>query len=101
MASARISSAQYGQRLVPASGMALPAAQAHLVLDEDRDGGVGERQQEGERRSVVEHEVGAERRGEDRAQEREGGPHEVEVEEQDDGQREQRDRERAGEGRPG
>src|SRR5881396_1004781 len=52
--------------------MALLAAQAHLVLDEDRDGGVGEREQEGERRGVVEREVGAERRGEDRGQEREG-----------------------------
>src|SRR5207248_11677378 len=100
-ASARISSAQYGQRLVPASGMALLAAQAHLVLDEDRDGGVGEREQEGERRGVVEREVGAERRGEDRGQEREGGPNQVEVQEEDRRQRQQRGREREGERRPG
>src|SRR2546430_16606210 len=100
-ASARISSAQYGQRLVPASGMALLAAQAHLVLDEDRDGGVGEREQEGERRGVGEREVGAERRAEDRGQEREGGPNQVEVQEEDRGQRQQRGRERAGERRPG
>src|SRR2546427_11780968 len=101
MASARISSAQYGQRLVPASGMALLVAQARLVLDEDRDGGVGEREQEGERRGVVEREVGAERGGQDRGEEAEGRPHQVEVEEQDGGQRQQRGRERAGEGRPG
>src|SRR6184192_359710 len=101
MASARISSAQYGQRLVPASGMALLAAQAHLVLDEDRDGGVGEREQESERRGVVEREVGAERRGEDRGQEREGGPNQVEVQEEDRRQRQQRGREREGERRPG
>src|SRR6266705_5242607 len=100
-ASARISSAQYGQRLVPMSGMALLAAQAHLVLDEDRDGGVGEREQEAERHSIVEREVGAERRGQDRRQERERAAHQVEVEEQDRGQRQERDRERAGEGRPG
>src|SRR3989442_15017695 len=100
-ASARISSAQYGQRLVPTSGMALLAAQAYLVLDEDRDGGVGEREQEGERRGIVEREVGAERGGEDRGEEAEGEPHQVEVEEQDRGQRQQRGRERAGEGRPG
>src|SRR2546428_681395 len=100
-ASARISSAQYGQRLVPTSGMALLAALAYLVLDEDRDGGVGEREQEGERRGIVEREVGAERGGEDRGEEAEGEPHQVEVEEQDRGQRQQRGRERAGEGRPG
>src|SRR5260370_34600952 len=100
-ASARISSAQYGQRLVPTSGMALLAAQAHLVLDEDRDGGVGEREQEGERRGIVEREVGPERGGEDRGEEAEGEPHQVEVEEQDRGQRQQRDREREGERRPG
>src|SRR5919197_3385327 len=95
-ASARISSAQYGQRLVPASGMALPAAEAHLVLDEDRDGGVGEREQQGERHGVVEREVGAERRGEDGAEKLEGAAHLVEVEEQNRGQRQQRDREREG-----
>src|SRR2546422_8507495 len=81
--------------------MALLAAQAHLVLDEDRDGGVGEREQEGERRGVVEREVGAERRGEDRGQEREGGPNQVEVQEEDRRQRQQRGREREGERRPG
>src|SRR2546428_3874408 len=99
-ASARISSAQYGQRLVPTSGMALPAAQAYLLLDEDRDRAVGEREQERERRGVVEYDVGAERGGEDGGQEAEGGPHQVEVEEQDRRQRHQRGRERAGEGRP-
>src|SRR5204862_6568277 len=82
-ASARISSAQYGQRLVPTSGMALLAAQAHLLLDEDRDRAVGEREQEGERRGVVEHDVDAERGGEDCDEEAESGPHQVEVEEQD------------------
>src|SRR5438477_10475111 len=81
--------------------MALLAAQAHLVLDEDRDGGVGEREQEGERRGVVEREVGAERRGEDRGQEREGGPNQVEIQDEDRRQRQQRGREREGEGRPG
>src|SRR5436309_6136461 len=100
-ASARISSAQYGQRLVPTSGMALLAAQAHLLLDEDRDRAVGEREQEGERRGVVEHDVGTERGGEDRDEEAESGPHQVEVEEQDHRQRQQRGRERAGQGRPG
>src|SRR5206468_5051913 len=100
-ASARISSAQYGQRLVPTSGMALLAAQAYLMLDEDRDGGVGEREQEGERRGVVEREVGAERRGQDRSQEREGGANQVEVQEEDRRQRQQRGREREGERRPG
>src|SRR5436190_20444517 len=54
--------------------MALLAAQAHLLLDEDRDRAVGEREQEGERRGVVEHDVGAERGGEDRDEEAEGGP---------------------------
>src|SRR5437870_71639 len=81
--------------------MALLAAQAHLALDEDRDGGVGEREQEGERRGVVERDVGAERGGEDRGQEREGGAHQVEVEEQDRGQGEQRGRQRASESGPG
>src|SRR5436309_14294355 len=81
--------------------MALLAAQAHLVLDEDRDGGVGEREQEGERRGVVEREVGAQRRGEERGQEREGGPNQVEVQEEDRRQRQQRGREREGERRPG
>src|SRR5438552_1097015 len=81
--------------------MALLATQAHLPLDEDRDRAVGEREQQGKGRRVVEHEVGAERGGENRGQEREGGAYQVEIEEQDHRQRQQRGRQRAREDGPG
>src|SRR5580765_3952800 len=99
-ASARISSAQYGQRVVGLSAMALPMPQTGLPLDEDRDGGVGEREEQDERRGVVEHEIEAERVREDAAQHGVRGAHDLPVEERDERQRHERRRERARDRRP-
>src|SRR5262245_51355815 len=94
-ASGRISSAQYGHRVVGLSAMALLVPQTGLPLDEDRDGAVGEREEQDERRGVVEDEIEADRVREDAAQERVRGAHDLPVEERDERQRDERRRERA------
>src|SRR5439155_1954092 len=82
-ASARISSAQYGQRLLATSGTALLAPQTHLPLGDDRDHPVGQREQERERRGVVEDDVEAERARQQGVEHAVHRPHEVEIEEDD------------------
>src|ERR1043165_4575322 len=61
-ASARIVSAQYGQRLVCKSSMRNLANAASLALGEQRDGAVGQRTEERPDGGVIDHQVEAERR---------------------------------------